>query len=135
MIKVRSIDHIVLRTVQPESMIRFYGDVLGCRVERALPPGEGLTQLRAGNALIDIVAVDSEIGRKGGPAPGRDGNNMDHFCLDLEPVSQSELRAWLESNGVACGEFETRYGATGPGPSLYIEDPDGNRVELRGAVD
>jgi catechol 2,3-dioxygenase-like lactoylglutathione lyase family enzyme len=66
--------------------------------------------------------------------PGRAANNLDHFCLQLEQLGQHELRSWLESHGVACGEFETRYGAAGFGPSVYVADPDGNTVELRGAV-
>ena len=94
-------------------------------------PHTRLTQLRAGDALIDIVAVDSELGRAGGGPPGRSGNNLDHFCLELRDVGQSELRDWLLSRGVDCREFETRYGAGGFGPSVYIEDPDGNTIELR----
>lgn len=134
MIRVRAIDHIVLRTARPEPMIRFYEEVLGCLVERRLPREAGLTQLRAGSALIDIVAVDSELGRAGGGPPGPTENNLDHFCLQLEPLAQDALRGWLQSHGIDCGEFQTRYGADGFGPSIYIEDPDGNTVELRGAT-
>lgn len=134
MIRIRKVDHLVLRSENVPAMVRFYQDVLGCLVERTLPPQTGLTQLRAGDALIDIVAVDSALGRAGGGPPGRSGNNLDHFCLQLESISQNELRSWLESHGVHCGEFQTRYGAGGFGPSVYIEDPDGNTVELRGAV-
>ena len=53
-------------------------------------------------------------------------NNLDHFCLELEAIGQDELRAWLDSHGVDSGDFQTRYGAGGFGPSLYIHDPDGN---------
>ncbi len=38
----------------------------------------------------------------------------------------------VDSHGVAVGELATRYGAEGSGPSLYIHDPDGNTVELKG---
>jgi catechol 2,3-dioxygenase-like lactoylglutathione lyase family enzyme len=131
MIRIRRIDHLVLRTENVAEMVRFYEDVLGCRVERTLPEETGLTQLRAGDALIDIVAVDSELGRAGGGPPGRSGNNLDHFCLELEGTGPSELRDWLAARGVECGEFETRYGAGGFGLSIYIRDPDGNTVELR----
>ena len=131
MIEVRKIDHLVLRTADVPGMVRFYRDVLGCRVERSLPPDTGLTQVRAGDALIDLVAVDSELGRAGGGPPGEDGNNLDHFCLELKDIGQSELRDWLVSHDVECGEFETRYGAAGFGPSIYIQDPDGNTIELR----
>ena len=131
MIAIRKIDHLVLRTADVARMVRFYDEVLGCRIERTLPPETGLTQLRAGDALIDIVAVDSKLGRAGGGPPGRSGNNLDHFCLELQHIGQQELRSWLVSHGVECGEFETRYGAGGFGPSIYIKDPDGNIIELR----
>jgi catechol 2,3-dioxygenase-like lactoylglutathione lyase family enzyme len=136
MIKLCAIDHIVLRTERYEKLIGFYCDVLGCTVERVVEKF-GLTQLRAGNALIDIVDVGGELGRRGGPAPevnGSDGRNVDHYCLQIEPFDEDELKAYLESKGVECGEFHDRYGAQGMGRSLYIEDPAGNTVELK-AVD
>jgi catechol 2,3-dioxygenase-like lactoylglutathione lyase family enzyme len=134
MIRVRKIDHLVLRSDNVAELVRFYREVLGCEVERELPPETGLTQLRAGDALIDIVAVDSELGRAGGGPPGRSGNNLDHFCLELENVSEGELRGWLQSHGLECGPLQTRYGAGGFGQSMYIKDPDGNTVELRPAI-
>jgi len=134
MIRIQKIDHLVLRSSNVAAMVRFYREVLGCEVERELPAEIGLTQLRAGDALIDIVAVDSKLGRAGGAPPGPTGNNVDHFCLELQTIGEQELRDWLESRGVACGSFETRYGSGGFGPSVYIEDPDGNTVELRPAL-
>jgi catechol 2,3-dioxygenase-like lactoylglutathione lyase family enzyme len=134
MIQIRKIDHLVLRSDNVAGMVRFYHEVFGCEVERELP-AVGLTQLRAGNALIDIVAVNSELGRAGGAPPGPTGNNLDHFCLELEAIGEHELREWLEARGVECGPFQTRYGAGGFGPSIYIRDPDGNTVELRPGVE
>lgn len=131
MIRVKMIDHIVLRTVNKDEMIRFYSEVLGCRVERRLPAHVGLTQLRAGESLIDIVDVDSELGRAGGPPPSGTEKNVDHFCLQIEAISEKDLRGWLESNGIEVGDFEVRYGAEAFGSSVYIRDPDNNIVELR----
>jgi catechol 2,3-dioxygenase-like lactoylglutathione lyase family enzyme len=131
MIRIRAIDHIVLRTAQPAEMIGFYRDVLGCTLERTLPAEVGLYQLRAGNALIDLVGVDSQLGRAGGPAPSAEGNNMDHFCLQIAPFEESELIGHLSRHGVGFSDFATRYGAQGFGRSVYIEDPDGNTIELR----
>jgi len=130
-IRVRLIDHIVLRTSQLQNMIQFYSRVLGCDVERTLPPETGLTQLRAGKSLIDIVDVNSNLGRAGGGPATPTENNLDHFCLQIESISESELGVWLQSHGIETGDFETRYGAQGFGPSIYIQDPDGNTVELR----
>lgn len=135
MIRIRKIDHVVLRTENPDDLKSFYCEVLGCSVERELAPEVGLIQLRAGECLIDIVPVDSELGRAGGAAPGADGNNMDHFCLQLEPFDESELIDWLKSCGVGFSEFASRYGAQGKGPSVYLHDPDGNTVELRAVLD
>lgn len=131
MIEVRLIDHIVLRTQNLAAMLQFYSQVLGCRIERRLPAHVGLTQLRAGQSLIDLVDVDSELGRAGGPPPSGTEKNVDHFCLQIEPIGERELREWLESNGVEVGDFQVRYGAEAFGSSVYIRDPDGNIVELR----
>ena len=125
------IDHVVLRVADAERAIRFYCDVLGCHEERRLED-IGLYQLRAGAALIDIVPVESEIGRAGGAGPGAEGRNLDHFALRIEPFDEAALRAHLAAHGVAAGEVSKRYGAEGEGPSLYIKDPDGNTVELKG---
>lgn len=131
MIRVQHIDHVVLRTSRLSVMKDFYCDVLGCTLERELPAEIGLTQLRAGSALIDLVDVGSQLGRKGGAAPGETGRNLDHLCLAIETMEPDSLVAWLKGCGIATSPFETRYGASGFGPSMYISDPDGNTVELR----
>ena len=130
MIRVKRIDHVVLRTTRMEAMCAFYRDALGCQVERTMAE-IGLVQLRAGDSLIDLVDVDGELGRMGGPAPSGTGNNMDHYCLQVSGGTQEEVQAWLRARGIDGGEWETRYGALGYGPSVYIRDPEGNTVELR----
>ncbi len=134
MIQIREIDHLVLRTERVEAMIAFYTDVLGMSVERRLDD-IGLIQLRAGRSLVDIVPVDSEIGRKGGGPPGAQGRNLDHFCVRVDPFDEAAIRDQLKAKGVEAGPTERRYGAEGTGPSIYIEDPDGNTVELKGPAD
>ena len=131
MIRVKMIDHIVLRTEQLDEMIHFYSQVLGCKVERTLPTHVGLTQLRAGKSLIDLVDVDSELGRAGGPPPSGTQKNVDHFCLQIEAITEEDLRSWLESHDIEVGDFQVRYGAEAFGSSVYIRDPDNNIVELR----
>lgn len=131
MIKIQNIDHVVLRTSNVRAMTFFYRDVLGCTIERSLPSEIGLTQLRAGEALIDLVDTDSQMGMAGGKAPERSGHNLDHFCLQVAPITEPELLNWLQQHGIVAGPFESRYGATGFGPSIYLSDPDGNTIELR----
>ncbi|MBY8079684.1 VOC family protein [Vibrio fluvialis] len=133
MIKIHGLDHIVLRTTKLDQMLHFYQTILGCQLERELP--QGLTQLRAGNALIDIVAVDSELGQLGGKAPEQDGRNVDHFCLQITPVDEGELATFLDGHNIAHSDFAKRYGAQGFGRSVYLDDPEGNVVELKPYVD
>ncbi len=131
MITISSIDHIVLRTNNLDAMVHFYCDILSCNIERALAKEIGLTQLRAGDAIIDLVDVNSELGRVGGKAPTGSGNNLDHFCVQINPLDEKELITFLRQKNIACDDFSNRYGAQGFGPSLYIKDPDGNVIELK----
>ena len=131
MFSILGLDHVVLRAGNVPRMVRFYCDVLGCTLERERPD-LGLTQLRAGQSLIDLLTVAAEIGRKNGAAPVADGRNMDHLCLRIEPFDPGALTAHLIRHGVVPGEIKSRYGADGDGPSLYLSDPEGNTVELKG---
>jgi glyoxylase I family protein len=129
--KLLGLDHLVLRIVDLDAMLGFYVGVLGCRIERRQDE-IGLVQLRAGQSLIDLVTVDSKLGRMGGAAPGPEGRNMDHFCLGVEAFDDEAIRAHLAAHGVAAGDTQSRNGAQGEGPSIYLSDPEGNVVELKG---
>lgn len=131
MICIREIDHIVLRVVDLDAMLAFYCGALGCPVEKRQDE-IGLVQLRAGSSLIDLVPLDGKLGRMGGAAPGREGRNMDHFCLRVEPFDAAAIHSHLAAHGVEAGAVESRYGAEGEGPSIYVTDPEGNVVELKG---
>jgi catechol 2,3-dioxygenase-like lactoylglutathione lyase family enzyme len=128
-IELKGLDHVVIRARQPDATIAFYRDVLGCPIERQLDIG--LVQLRAGASLIDIVPVESPLGKMGGPPPSA-GRNMDHFCLKLARFDESAIRTHLAAHGVDAGPAERRYGADGYGQSIYVKDPEGNVVELKG---
>jgi catechol 2,3-dioxygenase-like lactoylglutathione lyase family enzyme len=131
MIHIREIDHLVLRVVDLDQMLHFYCDVLGCTIERR-QDSIGLVQLRAGRSLVDLVPIDSELGSAGGAAPGIEGRNLDHFCFRVEPFDAAGIRMELEARGIVVGPMESRYGAEGEGPSIYVTDPEGNLVELKG---
>ena len=79
----------------------------------------------------DLIPLDGKLGREGGAGPGKEGRNVDHFCLRLERFDESALRAHLRDHGIDPGETVQRYGAEGDGPSIYIKDPDGNTFELK----
>jgi catechol 2,3-dioxygenase-like lactoylglutathione lyase family enzyme len=124
---IRDIDHVVLRVRDMQRMVRFYSEVLGAELV-AFRPDFNMTHLRAGRSMIDLVARD--------PAPGSTaGRNMDHFCLRIDPFDEPAIVEHLRSHGVAVGDIKTRYGAEGNGVSIYLTDPEGNQVELKGPSD
>jgi glyoxylase I family protein len=131
MIRIGEIDHVVLRAIDVSAMQRFYCDVLGCHEERRQDE-IGLVQLRAGASLIDLVALDGKLGRHGGAAPGGEGHNVDHICLRVQNYDEAAILAHLKANGARIGETGMRYGAEGEGPSIYLYDPQGNMIELKG---
>jgi catechol 2,3-dioxygenase-like lactoylglutathione lyase family enzyme len=130
-IAIREIDHIVLRVVDLARMLQFYGDVLGCREVRRQDE-IGLVQLRAGSSMVDLIPIDGKLGAAGGAAPGREGRNVDHFCFRVEPFDEAAIRAHLAAHGIEAGPAASRFGAEGEGPSIYLQDPEGNTIELKG---
>jgi glyoxylase I family protein len=134
MLSIKQLDHLVLRVSDLPTMLSFYTGVLGCKVERARED-LGLYQLRAGAALIDLVPVAGPLGLKGGAAPGHEGRNLDHFCLTVDPFDAEAIIAHLREHGADPAPVASRYGAEGQGPSIYVPDPEGNVVELKGPPD
>jgi glyoxylase I family protein len=122
MLTICGIDHVVLRVTDIERMRKFYCEVLGAQ-HVAWRPALGMSHLRVGAAMIDLV-----IGE-------RSGCNMDHLCLRVEPFDQAGIVAHLKKHGVKVGDIRERFGAEGNGVSVYLTDPEGNQVELKGPSD
>ncbi|MEW9856343.1 VOC family protein [Novosphingobium sp. M1R2S20] len=129
--KAIGIDHVVLRVSDLERSMAFYRDVLGLTLDRRRDD-LGLIHMRAGCSFVDLVDVAGELGQRGGSAAGAQRRNMDHLCLRVENFDETRIAAELEALGVTIGEVDVRYGATGDGVSMYLTDPDGNGVEIRG---
>ena len=128
---IQKIDHVVVCVSDLERAVKFYTEVLGCKEERRVER-IGLVQLRAGAAMIDLQKVKAPPEGAGAAGGIR---NMDHFAVSIEPFDAQAVRSHLQSHGVDVGEVVQRYGAEGDGPSLYIDDPDGNTIELKGPAE
>ncbi|HEX4303282.1 MAG TPA: VOC family protein [Rhizomicrobium sp.] len=128
---LRQIDHVVLRVADLETSLHFYRDVLGCTLDH-VQEEIGLWQMRAGSSLIDLIPLSGMLGARGGAAPGAQARNLDHFALQVTPFDEAGIRAHLAAHAIEVIESGRRHGAQGDGPSLYIRDPDGNMVELKG---
>ncbi|GAB6903096.1 VOC family protein [Kineosporia succinea] len=121
-VSVQQIDHIVLRVKDPEASVRWYVEKFGFLVHR-------LEEFRAGTVPFPSVEVcPGQILDLDARAEAT-GKNVSHFCIVIEPT---DLVALKES-----GVFETiggpfrRWGALGPADLVYVDDPDGNTIELR----
>ena len=118
-IQILGLDHVVLKTENPDALVRFYQTLFGCELERQV--GDFLWQLRVGDSMLDVLRGE------------RSGTNLDHFCLRVSDYDESTILAALARHGVVGEVAGHNYGAQGFGPSIYFEDPEGNRVELNRA--
>lgn len=128
---VLGLDHVVFRVRDLARMEAFYREALGCEVVKR-QEHLGLVHIRAGRALVDLVSVDGPLGREGGAAPGPEGRNLAHLCLRVDPFDAPALQARMAALGVPCTRPSDTFGAEGTGPSLYLTDPEGNTIELKG---
>lgn len=128
---VLGLDHVVFRVHDLPRVEAFYRDALGCEVVKR-QEHLGLVHIRAGRTLVDLVSMDGKLGRMGGAAPGAEGHNVAHICLRVEPFDAATIQARMAALGVPCSAPSSNYGAEGEGLSLYLTDPEGNTVELKG---
>lgn len=129
-IQIRKIDHLVLRVRDIDAMRAFYCDVLGAE-HIAYRPDFAMSHLRVGEGMLDLV----EAGKRGLGVPEGGRLNLDHFCFRVEPFDADAIVAHLKRHNVAIGPVRDRYGAEGNGVSIYLTDPEGNTVELKGPSD
>ena len=129
--ELRGIDHVVIRVHQLAPMLNFYRDILGACLKKE-NADMGLYHLSIGSSMIDLVPVDGKLGLQGGVPPGREGHNVDHIAIKIFPFDGEKIRKYLINQGVNSEEPVIRYGANGKGPSIYIKDPEGNGIELKG---
>lgn len=127
---LQAIDHVVIRAVNAAQLAAFYVEAMGCTLVRDRPD-LGLTHLRAGNAMIDIVSIDGPLGAKGVSLAAGPGRNVDHLCLRIHPFDFADLKAHFEKFGIAVAPPQIRFGAQGNGLSIYLTDPEGNGIELK----
>jgi glyoxylase I family protein len=123
-VEILELDHVVLRVRDQAASQRFYTTILGLRLDH-VNEGARLVQLRAGRHLIDLLPLAA--GETAAPSA-----RMDHVCLSIRCADLSRLATWLRQRGVTVeGDVVPRRGAFGDGDSLYIQDPDGYRIELK----
>jgi glyoxylase I family protein len=133
--QLAGIDHVVIRVKDTELCLKFYQD-LGCRLVKR-NEAAGIYHLHCGGStLIDLVPMDGTLGVRGGAPPdvSQGRHNMDHLCLKVDPFDKDAIYNHLQSIGVEAEDCCQRFGADGDGPSIYLKDPEGNGLELKGRL-
>jgi len=131
---IERLDHLVLRTNNLERLLSFY-QLLGCTIELDRRERMGMMQLRLGHSMLDIVDINGKIGRLGdkGTGPAKDGRNLDHFAVRIAPFDEQGILDFCAAHEIEAQTLPMPLlGADGYGPAIYVKDPDGNRVELKG---
>ncbi len=125
MLRPKAIDHVGLKVSDMDRTLRFY-QALGLEVLRtAGPRADGVRSavIRVGSQEMNVFA------RPGlGTVEIENAVGVDHFCLEMDAPSMDALIADLRQAGlaIASGPMERR-----DGTSVFVNDPDGVRVELR----
>jgi glyoxylase I family protein len=110
--------------------VEFYSGVLGCSIESELPEF-AMVQLRAGSGLIDLVDVLAGPGKCALPKV-TGGRNLDHLCIAIAKCDEQSLRRHLADHRVEIIEEGVHKGARGDSLSIYVKDPSGKFIELKG---
>lgn len=130
MFKISSLDHIVLNVSDVDRSLEFYVDGLGLEPVRLDEYRRGEVKFPSlridAGTIIDLVSPQTRAGGTRGASP-----NLNHFCLVVDG-SMDEIVALAAGMDIPIEEGPIEvFGARGNGTSIYISDPDGNRVELR----
>ena len=102
-----------------EATVRFYRDVLGAQeTTRHQVAGANVVRLKLGSTGLGLFDAQD------GPRPG-----VPHHTFDFEgPREPEAMVKELEAQGIKVENV--RMHGTGPGYSVYVYDPCGNRIEL-----
>ena len=122
--EVKELGHIVLYVRDLERSRRFYGEVLGWKEVARL--GRQGAMFSSGRTHHELLLL--EVGPGATPIPPAPRVGMYHFGLKIGETDE-ELREALdrlieaEAKVVGSADHNVTH-------SLYIEDPDGNEIEL-----
>lgn len=124
------IDHVVFIVDDMDAALDWYRRVLGCEIGYSYP-ALGMEQVWAGAALIVLWDI-THPGGAGAVPPVAGGRNVDHVCIATSAFAPEAMRAHLAREGVEIEREAVHGGARGMGFSIYIRDPFGNKLEIKG---
>jgi predicted enzyme related to lactoylglutathione lyase len=111
--KVKGLMHLLMQVSDLKCAEEFYVGLLGFTVRKreAFPGGR------------DLIVTEQGLGlTQGGPG---DGRQVEHFAFEVEDVEASRQRVSAAGVKIIQDILPNSYGK-----SMYIADPDGNKIEL-----
>ena len=125
---VRALGEVVLRTGRLDEMRTFYTDVIGLDVLRVFEGGMTFFRLAPGfeghTAVLALFPLDRGEGWQG---HDRARSTLHHFALSIPHAERPAALAELVAKGL---EPRTAFHEWVGWHSIYVQDPDGNTVEL-----
>lgn len=123
MTRIRGIAEIVLNVHDMEAALGFYRDLL--RLPVIGSPGPVFLEVGPGQAGVPqmLVLVPMPVGSAAFEGP----RTLHHLALEVDPEAFDDIDAHLRAHG-----FEPRTGRHPviPSRTLYVDDPEGNEVEV-----
>jgi catechol 2,3-dioxygenase-like lactoylglutathione lyase family enzyme len=119
-IPVSGVSELVLEVADLEAAERFYADVLGLPVVERWPEREAIWVMAGERTRIGLWRP--QVGLAG----GRGGVHV-HFAMHIGEADYDAAVALLRDRGQQVREIEF---SEGHGRAAYVDDPDGNVVEL-----
>jgi catechol 2,3-dioxygenase-like lactoylglutathione lyase family enzyme len=126
MTKIRGIAEIVLHVRDREASLTFYRDLLGLEVISP-PDFQGPVFLKAGEGNAGIPQMIVLVSLPADSPPFQAPSHLHHLALEVQPGEFDVFRERFESHAL---EIRTGQHPVIPSRTLYIDDPDGNEVEI-----
>ena len=128
------LDHVAINVRDIDRALDFYCDVLGLEALRVDEFKSGKVTFPSvrvsGGTILDFMPIPDSASPPDSEGSGVE--TMNHLCMVTSEAGFNELTNRLETHAVAVEQGPvTRWGAKGNGTSVYLLDPEGNRVEIR----
>lgn len=126
------LDHLVINAKNVEKTTHFYRDLLGCDIERwdAYVNAEvKFPSLRISDTfIIDVFPPAMWLNDKQTASTP----NINHFCIATTPVHWQHIFNYVKDSGISLVKGPDEFwGARGNGISIFVQDPEGNTLEVR----
>ncbi|AVF04366.1 MULTISPECIES: VOC family protein [Devosia] len=125
MLGVVGIGHVAIKVTDLDRSLDFYRDRLGFPEMLRLKHDNGETWL-VYLRITDDQYLEIFPGAENDRAPGWNANGVNHMCFTIEDLEGTTER--IKAAGIALTS-EIKPGLDG-NRQAWIEDPDGNRIEL-----